>query len=161
MTQNFTPTNGHIGPGMTAGRAKDVYEQLLGLADRIGAAYVNAYQKITAGIEAAQEMHPSADRSDWLKDMPSVPASAAGGDPLGNAADRAFQLTDALLDMSTKIGLAYVYAHEQAALAAADCREALAATGASPLVKTIACARAELTREIAGACASTARGIVD
>jgi hypothetical protein len=152
---------------MTPGRAKDVYEQLLGLADRVGAAYVNAYQKITAEIGDAQHMALSADPSDWLRempwlnDMPSVPDSAAGADPLGNAADRALHLTDALLVMSTKIGLAYVYAHEQAALAAADCQEAFAARGASPLVKTMACARADLTREIAGACASTARAIVD
>jgi hypothetical protein len=63
--------------------------------------------------------------------------------------------------MSTRIGLAYVNAHEQAALAAADCREALAAGSPSRLIKTIASARAELVRAIAKTCASTAREMVD
>jgi hypothetical protein len=102
-------------PGMTTEGATEIYEQLLALADRIGAAYVNAFQKITIGIGDAQSGLVSADPSAWLKGIPSLLASAAGGDPAGGPADRAIQLSDALLDMSTRIGLAYVDAHEQIA----------------------------------------------
>lgn len=150
-----------IAPGMTPARAKDIYEQLLALADRMGAAYVEAYQKITVGIGDAQDSFVRGDHTGWMRDMPSALAAVGGSDPVGNAAERARQLSDALLELSTKIGLAYVNAHEQAALAAADCREALAAGSGSTLVKTVASARAELVREIARTCASTAREIVD
>lgn len=152
---------GRLDPAMTAGRAKEIYEQLLALADRMGAAYVDAYQKITVGIGGEQDKLATADRSNWLKEMPSVMGKSAGADSFGNAAQRAVQISDTLLDMSTKIGLAYVDAHEQAALAAADCREALAKGSRNSLVRTIASARAELIREIARTCASTAREIVD
>jgi hypothetical protein len=148
-------------PGMTPARAKEIYEQLLALADRMGAAYVEAYQKITVGIGDAQDTFVKADRPDYFKDIPSTLASAGRGEHVGNAAERARQLSDALLELSTKIGLAYVNAHEQAALAAADCREALAAHSHNSLVKTVASARAELVREIARTCASTAREMVD
>lgn len=151
--------NGRLAPAMTAGRATEIYEQLLALADRMGAAYVDAYQKITVGIGAEQDRLVRTDRSEWLQDIPT--ANAGGADPVGTAAQRAVQLSDVLLDMSTKIGLAYVDAHEKAALAAADCREALAACSHNELVKTIASARAELIREIAGTCASAAREMVD
>jgi hypothetical protein len=144
-----------------AGRAKDIYEQLLELADRIGAAYVDAYQKITVGTGDAHDRLVSADPSMWLKDMPSMAASVARANPPANAAEHANQVRDALLGMSAKIGLAYVDAHEQAALAAADCREALTARGASPLIKTIASARAELMREIVGATRQLVRAGMD
>jgi hypothetical protein len=161
MSHGSAPTNERIELGTSTVRATEIYEQLLALADRIGAAYVNAYQSITAGMGDAQDWLARADGSNWLKDMPSVPSSANGAGPNGNPAEHALELTDALLEMSTKIGLAYVNAHEQAALAAADCREALAAGSRSPLVKTVASARAELIREIARTCASTAREIVE
>jgi hypothetical protein len=162
-TNGFTSaeSNGRLDPGMTAGRATEIYEQLLALADRMGAAYVDAYQKITVGIGAEQDRIVRTDRSEWLQDIPSALGKAGEPDAVGTAAQRAVQLSDILLDMSTKIGLAYVDAHEQAALAAADCREALAACSHNELVRTIASARAELIREIARTCASTAREIVD
>jgi hypothetical protein len=161
MNHSATPTNERIDLGMSTARATEIYEQLLALADRIGAAYVNAYQSITLGLGDAQDRLATADGSDWLKHMPSVPGSANGADSPGHSAEHALELTDALLEMSTRIGLAYVNAHEQAALAAADCREALAARSRTPLVKTIASARAELIREIARTCASAAREIVE
>jgi hypothetical protein len=161
MNHSSTHTNDRIDLGTSTTRATEIYEQLLALADRIGAAYVNAYQSITLGMGDAQDRLANADGSDWLKQMPPVPGSANGADPLGTPAEHALELTDALLDMSTRIGLAYVNAHEQAALAAADCREALAARSRAPLVQTIASARAELIREIARTCASAAREIVE
>jgi hypothetical protein len=154
-------TNGRLDPAMTAGRATEIYEQLLALADRMGAAYVDAYQKITVGIGAEQDRLVRTDRSEWLQDIPSALGKTGGADSVGTAAQRAVQLSDVLLDMSTKIGLAYVDAHEQAALAAADCREAVAACSHNALVKTMASARADLIREIARTCASTAREMVD
>jgi hypothetical protein len=161
MTNSTTATHEPFVPGMNSGRAKEIYEQLLALADRMGAAYVEAYQKITVGLGDAQDGLAGAGRSDWLHDASSPSASANGGDLVSDPVERARQLSDALLELSTKIGLAYVNAHEQAAIAAADCREALAAGSRSALVRTMASARAELVREIARTCASTAREIVD
>jgi hypothetical protein len=160
MINSSTPTADTLDLGIGAGRAKEIYEELLGLADRIGAAYVNAYQKVTAGIGDAQDKFVSGEQADWLKNMSSMPAADAFANPPYDAAERAHELGEALVGMSTKIGLAYVDAQQQAALAAADCGEALTAAGASPLLKTIANARADLMREIVGAYASTAQVIL-
>lgn len=160
--EGFGPaTDARLDPGMTAGRAKAIYEQLLSLADRMSAAYVDAYQKIIAGISGEQDRFVNPDHGDGPKNMASMLSSVGNGDALNKAAQRGVQLSDTLLEMSTRIGLAYVDAHEQAALAAADCREALASESPSELVRTIASARAELIREIARTCASTAREICD
>jgi hypothetical protein len=166
MTDSTTPINERstlsgdpFGPGNAAGRAKDVYEQLLALADRIGAAYVNAYQKIALDIGDAQEKLLRADRFTAFTEVPPAIGFAAAS-PLGDATDHAVALGGPLLRMSTKIGRAYVDAHEQAALAAAECRDALAARGTTPIVKTIHSARADLLREVAGTYASTARALI-
>jgi hypothetical protein len=161
ITNGFSVAGaGRLDPTMNAGRATEIYEQLLALADRMGAAYVDAYQKITLGIGGEQDRLVQSDRSNWLKEVPAALAKSTSADHLGTAAQWAVQLSDSLLEMSTKIGLAYIDAHEQAALAAADCREALAAGSHNSLVKTIASARADLIREIARTCASTAREMV-
>ena len=138
-----TPISDPFGPELTAGRARDVYEQLLALADRIGAAYVNAYQKIALEIGDAQEKLLRSDRSNGLADVPAGIGTPAAN-PFGDATDRTLALGGPILRMSTRIGRAYVDAHEQAALAAAECREALAARGTTPIVKTINSARADL-----------------
>jgi hypothetical protein len=172
MLNTTAATHEPVVPGMTPGWAQEIYEQLLSLADRIGAAYVEAYQKITVGLGEAQDSLFGGSQSEWLRYVPAPLASPGGISPAerlaspargdwADPAERARELSDALLDMSTRIGLAYVNAHEQAALAAADCREALAAGSPSQLVKTIASARADLVREIARTCASTAREMVD
>jgi hypothetical protein len=161
MPDSSAPHTAPIGAETAATvRAKETYEQLLALTDRIGGAYVNAYQKIALGIGDAQDTIVNADRSDWLKDLLSMPAATAGANGSKDAAKRAQQLTDALVGMSTTIGLAYVDAQEKAAIAAAECHEALAPAGATPLVRTIASARADLMREIVGAYASTAQRIL-
>jgi hypothetical protein len=162
MTHTTAATYETVVPGMAPGWAQEIYEQLLSLADRIGAAYVEAYQKVTVGIGEAQDsLLGGGWQSGWFGYLPSALAPSGGGAGWMDPAERARELSDALLDMSTRIGLAYVNAHEQAALAAADCREALAAGSSSQLVRTIASARADLVREIARTCASTAREIVD
>jgi hypothetical protein len=159
INERSTPISDPFGPGIAAGRAKDVYEQLLALADRIGAAYVNAYQKIAMEIGDAQEKILRADRSNGLAEVPPAIGLAAAN-PFGDATDRALAFGGPVLRMSTRIGRAYVDAHEQAALAAAECREALAARGTTPIVKTINSARADLIREVAGTYASTARAMI-
>jgi hypothetical protein len=160
INDRSTPISDPFGPTITAGRAKDVYEQLLALADRIGAAYVNAYQKIALEIGDAQDGLLRAERSYGLAGSPSMPGLAAAANPFGDVTDSPFALSGPMRAMSTKIGLAYVDAHEQAVLAAAECREALAARGTTPLVKTINSARADLLREVAGTYASTARAMI-
>jgi hypothetical protein len=159
VKERSTPSADPFGPGNAAGRAKDVYEQLLALADRVGAAYVNAYQKIALDIGDAQEKLLRADRFNAFTEVPPAIGFAASS-PLGDATDHAVGLGGPLLRMSTKIGRAYVDAHEQAALAAAECRDALAARGTTPIVKTIHSARADLLREVAGTYASTARALI-
>jgi hypothetical protein len=160
INERSTPISDPFGPAIAAGRAKDVYEQLLALADRIGAAYVNAYQKIALEIGDAQEKLLRADRSNGFTGRPTTPGLVAAGNPLGDASDRAVALSGPMLRMSTQIGRAYVDAHEKAALAAAECREAIAARGTTPIVKTINAARADLLREVAGTYASTARAMI-
>ena len=145
-----TPISDPFGPELTAGRARDVYEQLLALADRIGAAYVNAYQKIALEIGDAQEKLLRSDRSNGLADVPAGIGTSAAN-PFGDATDRTIALGGPILRMSTRIGRAYVDAHEQAALAA---------RGTTPIVKTINSARADLLREVAGTYASTARKLI-
>jgi hypothetical protein len=160
MSQKSAPVFERNGSGSITAPTKEAYEQLLALTDWIGSAYVNAYQKITTGIGEAQDRLATTDQSDWLKEVPSLVASAAGPDGLRNAAEGAREAGDVLVEMGTQIGMAYVDAYEQAVGAAAECREALAARSGSQLVKTVASARAELMREIAGTCASTAREIM-
>lgn len=159
INERTTPISDPFGPAIAAGRAKDVYEQLLAFADRIGAAYVNAYQKIALEVGDTQEKLLRADRSNGFAEVPSAIGLAAAN-PLGDATDHALALGGPLFKMSTSIGRAYVDAHEQAALAAAECREALAARGSTPIVKTINAARADLLREVAGTYASTGRAMI-
>jgi hypothetical protein len=159
INERSTPTSDPFGPAIAAGRAKDVYEQLLAVADRVGAAYVNAYQKIALEIGDAQEKLLRTDQSNGFTGVPPAIGLAAAN-PLGDAADHAVALRGPLLKMSTRIGRAYVDAHEQAALAAAECRDALAARGTTPIAKTINSARADLLREVAGTYASTARAMI-
>ena len=158
MLESSAPHNDSASHHATANdHARDTYEQLLALSDRIGAAYATAYQKIALGFSDAQDSLMTADRSDLVTDMLSMSTFGAHGATPEGAAKRACEIRDAVVGMTATIGLAYVDANEKAAIAAADCRAALMPDATTPLVKTIACARADLMREILGACASTAQ----
>jgi hypothetical protein len=149
--------------GVAPDHAHEIYEQLLALSNQVGAAYLEAYEKTAAGIGDFQEQLAAGGMPDWLD---------AGGawetatpiteipEPLNNAAERALEVSERLRERSKKLTLAYLNVCEVAALAVADLQEEVAAASPLELVKTVAGARARLTREVTKACASTAREIV-
>jgi hypothetical protein len=163
--------NGMAGPTRLAipGGGQEVYEQLLALADKlgaacveayqqIGAAYADAYQKFTFGIgglqnKLADQDHPAAWYSAF---MPSNSPS----DRMADAAERTLSVGDNLTDMGVKIGLACLDACEQATLAAATCHEQLGAASGSDLLRCTTAARAELARKVTRASAEAFRNIV-
>ena len=152
---------------MPGGGGHEGYEQLLELADTIGAAYVAAYQQIGAGyVEAAQKDGPGIGslqsmlsdqgRPNWQSAFnPSGPAN----DRLADAADRSLIVGDNLTDMSAKIGLACLDACEQATLAVAACQEQIGAASGSDVLKCTTAASAELARKVTRATAEAFRNI--
>jgi hypothetical protein len=125
--------------------ATAIYEQLLALGNRVGAAYLGACEKAAAGIGEFQQTVASVTGSDWL--------SGAAGWQTGDFSEN-------LMEMSRKLTLAYLDACEVAALAVAECQEEVAAASGLEAVKTFGAARADVTREVTTACMSTARQIV-
>jgi hypothetical protein len=162
--------NGMAGPTRLAipGGGQEVYEQLLALADKIGAAcveayqqigaaYVDAYQNFTFGIGNMQNKLADQGQPNWYSAfMPSNSPS----DRMADAAERTLTVGDNLADMSAKIGLACLDACEQATLAAATCHEQLGAASGSDVLKSTTAARAELARKITRASAEAFRNIV-
>jgi hypothetical protein len=143
--------------------AHEIYEQLLALSNQVGAAYLEAYEKTAAGIGDFQEQLAAGGMPDWLDAgaawETATPATEIP-EPLHNAAERALEVSERLRERSKKLTLAYLNVCEVAALAVADLQEEVAAASPLELVKTVAGARARLTREVTKACASTAREIV-
>jgi hypothetical protein len=143
--------------------AHEIYEQLLALSNQVGAAYLEAYEKTAAGIGDFQEQLAAGGMPDWLDAgaaWETATPTAEIPEPLHNAAERALEVSERLRERSKKLTLAYLNVCEVAALAVADLQEEVAAASPLELVKTVAGARARLTREVTKACASTAREIV-
>jgi hypothetical protein len=141
----------------------EIYDQLLALSNQVGAAYLEAYEKATAGIGDFQEKLAAGGLPDWLDAGAAWQTGTPTGEipePLHDAAERALEVTERLREKSKKVTLAYLNACEAAALAVADLQEEVAATSPLELVKTVGGARARLAREVTKACASTAREIV-
>jgi hypothetical protein len=172
MTTNGAQTAGNGGDateaadanGAASEHAREIYELMLGLSNQVRAAYMEAYEKIACRIGDFQEKVAAAGLPDWRD---------AGGDsqtnrtptsdvpePLYKAAERALESSENLRQRSKKVTLASLNACEVAALALADWQEEVAATSPLDLVKTVRGARAELTRDVTKAYASTAREIV-
>jgi hypothetical protein len=166
MTTTYSAhtTGGGTGAaGEAAQHGREIYEQLLMLSNQVGAAYLDAYEKTAAGIGLFQEKLAAAGMPDWLDAGAAWQAASPLGDipePLQDAAERALEVSERLMERSKKLTLAYLNACEVAALAMADLEEELAATSPLDFVKTVAGARAGLTREVTKACASTCREIV-
>jgi hypothetical protein len=142
---------------------REIYEQLLALSTQLGAAYLEAYEKTAAGIGDFQDKLAAAGLPDWLDSGAAWQAATPAGkisEPLQDAAERAIEVSEQLMERSKKVTLAYLNACEVAALAVADLQEEVAAASPLELVKTVAGVRAGLTREVTRACASTAREIV-
>jgi hypothetical protein len=162
--------NGIAGPTPLAfpGGGQEVYEQLLALADKIGAAcveayqqigaaYVDAYQKLTFGIGSLQNKLADHEQPNWYS---AFTPSSSPSDRMADAAERTLTAGDNFADMGVKIGLACLDACEQATLAAATCHEQLGAASGSDLLKCTTCARAELARKVTRASAEAFRNIV-
>lgn len=128
--------------------ASAIYEQLLELSNRVGAAYLGAFEKAAAGIGEFQQTVASVTGSaDWL-------SGGAGWETGG------VDFSEDLRQMSKTLTLAYLDACEVAALAVAECQEEVAAATGLEAVKILGAARADVTREVTKACITTARQIV-
>jgi ABC-type phosphate/phosphonate transport system substrate-binding protein len=143
-------------------------EQLLALADQLGAAFAEAYERISAAyaeayqnvanqIGSLQEKLTDQQRPNW----PAALASpGAPNEYLADAQGRTVAIGENLSEMGVQVGLAYLDAFEQATLAAAKCHEQIAETSRSDLLMSTATARADLVRRVAQAGASTMRDIM-
>jgi hypothetical protein len=147
---------------------EELYEQLLALADKVGAAYAEAYQQLSAsyaqayqklalGVGNLQGNLASRQPADWLS---AIPSGASATDQLAGIADRTFEIGENMTDMGRRIGLAFVAAAEQVTLAAADCQEQLGAASEVELIKATSTTCAELARKVVRAGASTVREMV-
>ena len=161
----------HPGSGLgqswpvASNRAQEIYEQLLALADQIGAAFAEANQKIAgACVEASHGL--ALGVGNWQDNVGDGPPWSRGfttdlSKSLEGAEDLAGQLTERLAELGTSIGLAYLDAHERAALAAADYHQHLGAVSHVSLLETTTAAGAELMRKIVKAGAGAARDMID
>ena len=125
-TEQRAGQNSAMPPAMTP-LGRDFYEQLLALADAIGAAYADAYGQIGAAYAQAcwdvagrvgRLEEGLADR-DQLSRATAFNPLAFDSDRLAAAEDDALAVGEALTQMTREIGLALVEAAEQATLAAA------------------------------------------
>ena len=166
--QTGAAANGASTPGptpMTMARGQEIYERLLALADRVGAAYAEAFEQINAahteavqGLAAGVQDPLGGIQPDWLSALPST---GAAGERLADAQERATAIGDNLTDTSFEVGLAYLDAVEKAALAAAKCHEQLGALSGVDLVKSTAKARAELIRQVTEAYTAALRDLAE
>jgi hypothetical protein len=160
-----TTRDAYDASGRAADHARDMYERLLALSNQVGAAYMEAYERTAAGIGDFQEKVAAAGVPDWFDAGAAWQKTAAPpiGDvpePLHMAAERALESSEKLRERSKKVTLACLNACEVTALALADWQEEIAEASPLEFVKTVGAVRAELTRDVAKACASTAREIV-
>jgi hypothetical protein len=143
-----------------ADHAREIYEHLLALSNEVGAVYVEAYEKAVAGIGDLQQQIAAAGLPSWFEAGSGWQAGSPYGDApeaLHKAAERVLEMSETLRQRSKTVTLAYLNACEVAALAIADWQEEVATASPLELVQTIGTMRAELTREVTKACASTAR----
>jgi hypothetical protein len=166
-TEQPAEPNSAMPPAMTP-LGRGFYEQLLALADTIGAAYADAYGQIGAAyahacrdvagrVGSLEEGLADRDQPSWATAFNPL---AFGSDRLAAADDDALAVGEALTQMARDIGLALVEAAEQATLAAATCDRQVADVIDVPLLSSVAATRADLARKIVHACGSTCRKIM-
>lgn len=161
------PHNANWGRAIPAGSTAgyEMVEQLLALADQIGAAYAEACQQLSSTYsEAYQKL---VTQAGTLMGKPSEPQQAqmlnAMMDPsslaecLDSAQENALVVGEQAAEMGIEIGLSYLKAFEQAALAVAKFQEHLGAASQVDVVKTSAATGAELVRKVTRAGADTLR----
>ncbi|MEA2212811.1 MAG: hypothetical protein QOF83_2759 [Solirubrobacteraceae bacterium] len=160
--QGGRPNGASTGPTPLTSMAhgQELYEQLLELADKVGAAYAEAVEQIGgAYMEAFSKLAPAGapQNHDWRSALPS----GATQDPLADAQEYALAIGEHLGEMSLEVGLAYLDAVQRVTLAAAQCHEQLGALSQLDLVKSTAKTRADLARTVAEASTTALRDIVD
>jgi hypothetical protein len=154
---------GATAPGWTA--SQEPYEQLLALADQVGAACSEAFQRLnTAYAEAYQKLVVQAGGLPGKLSDPqqaqllnSLMDSSSLAGRLDDAQQSALGIGDDVAEMGVEIGLAALSAFEQAALAVAKFQEQLGAGSQVDVVRTTTATAAELIRKVTRAGASTVR----
>jgi hypothetical protein len=164
----MTPINQHAAgwagarsPGMSG---QETYEQLLALADQVGAAYSEAWQRLSSAYTGACQK--------LVADAGGLPGKLSGShtealnalmDPAGlserleNVQENAVAVGEEAAAMGIEVGLACLNAFEQAALAVAKFQEQVGAASQLDLVKSTTAAGAELIRKVTRASAGTLR----
>jgi hypothetical protein len=145
-------------------RVQDFWDQMLALADEIGAATAETHQQVRDAFAEAT-LAPSSQPGavgGWAAaaDPSRLLEPSALADQVSSTTDRILQLSDAFADMSIGVAVAYVDAWTRAVVAAADCHEQLAAAGDVEPLKTAGAARAQLLRTVATASAATLRDLI-
>jgi hypothetical protein len=142
---------------------QETSEQWLALADKIGAAYAEASQRMSAAFaDAYQKL---AQHAGGLQNGLSYSQQAMTIDPsslperLDDAQEHALAVGEKVADMGIEIGLAYLSAFEEAAIAVAKCQEQVGAASSVDLVKASTATSAELLRKVTRASAGTIREI--
>jgi hypothetical protein len=158
----FSASGAHAIPPAWSTTGQETYEQLLALADKIGAAYAEASQRMNASLaDAYQKLAQHAGGlQDGLSDSPQAmmdPSSVP--QRLDEAQEHAAAVGEKVADMGIEIGLAYLSAFEEAAIAVAKCQEQLGAASSLDLVKASTATSAELLRKVTRAGAGTIREI--
>jgi hypothetical protein len=136
------------------------YEQLLALADKIGAAYAEASQRMNAALADAYQrlaLHGGGVQDGLSSPQPAVMDPSALRERLDDAQEHALAAGEKVTDTSVAVGLAYLNAFEEAAIALAKCQEQLGAASNVELVKAGTATGAELLRKVTRAGAGTIR----
>lgn len=163
-----TNHNGAQAPWAMPNPLQEVYEQLLALADKVGAACTEAYQEIGAAyadafqqtavrIGSLQDKLADQEPVDW---QALLTPAASPTDQLTTAKDRTLAIGERFREVSRTIGLAYLDAGEKAALAAVKAHEQISAASPVDVVKDSAARRAEMARSVTQASASSIRQLV-
>jgi hypothetical protein len=164
MTTNnpFSTGPAHTSPPAWPTAGQENYEQLLALADKIGAAYAEASQRMSAALaDAYQKLaQPAGGLQNGLSSLqPAMMDPSALSERLDDAQEHAAAVGEKVADMGIEVGLAYLTAFEQAAMAVAKAQEQLGAASNVNLVKASTATSAELLRKVTRAGAGTIRDI--
>jgi hypothetical protein len=142
---------GVTGSDSAVDHAVQAGKRLRDAAGMVGDAYAGAYQQTILGIADLKDRAAGSTPVDWgklvLDDHRRKNASAA-------------IKADEVAQAGKQIGLAYIDAHERAALVTIELRERLAAATNTDWIKSMARTQAELERDALKAFFSLARGLL-
>jgi hypothetical protein len=149
-------------PSAWPNAGQEHYEQLLALADKIGAAYAEASQRMNAALADAYQrlaLNRGGLQDGLSSPQPAMMDPSALGERLDDAKEHALAVGEQVADTTIAIGLAYLNAFEEATIAVAKCQEQLGAASNVELVKASTATGAELLRKVTRAGSDTIRDI--